>query len=94
MELFFNYNIVQGVVVSLIIALFFRIIAVIKTKIDSRKILSFLKNSRMTTKHNFRSTHAIASDVKLSEDRVRKLCPTIKGIKRSQKEKEAWKLEE
>ena len=94
MKLFFNYNIVQGVMVSLIVALFIWIIAVIKAKIDSRKILSFLKNSRITAKYNFRSTYAIASDVKLSEDRVRKLCPTIKGIKRSQKEKESWKLEE
>ena len=65
MKLFFNYNIVQGVAVSLIVALFIWLIAVIRAKIDSRKILLFLKHSRITEKYNLRSTYSIASDVKL-----------------------------
>lgn len=59
---------------------------------DSDAILSFLTASKAETPHTFRSTEAIASKTKLTQNRVEELCIKHKKIQRNSKEKQSWKL--
>ena len=56
---------------------------------DTNKIISLLDNGD----YDFRSTHAIASNTNLSEDRVRALCSKNRQIRRNENEKESWTLQ-
>jgi len=91
---FINNSIVQSVLAALIIAFLYWVIGYIRRRIDENKIVIFLKKSAAETEHNFRSTHAISSATNLTESRVNKVCSRSKRIRRNQKEKESWALDE
>jgi hypothetical protein len=57
-----------------------------------KRIYAFLLSSSKDSKWQFRSTHAIASNTKLTEARVETLCTQDSRIRRSEKEKQAWQL--
>ena len=59
---------------------------------DRETIYKFLLDSKATTDFSFRSTEAIASHTKLTEDRVASLCPGHPKIRRNTKEKQSWTL--
>lgn len=59
---------------------------------DSEAIYNFLFASKDETNFTFRSTEAIASHTKLSEDRVVALCARHPKIRRNEKEKQSWAL--
>ena len=61
---------------------------------DSARIYNFLVTSKSEGKVRFRSTHAIAKHTKLPADRVAKLCAHHPKIRRNEKEKELWRLDE
>lgn len=76
---------------AVLVAMFKYIITKLKLKNDEKKISDFLKGDKQYT---FRSVHAIASNVNLSEARVREVCGNSKIFKRNELEKESWKLVE
>ncbi|RZJ43269.1 MAG: hypothetical protein EON87_12560 [Brevundimonas sp.] len=57
-------------------------------KRDGENIRRFLASST----DRFRSTHAIAAAVRLSEERVAKLCANHPRIRRNELEKQSWRL--
>lgn len=61
---------------------------------DSESIYQFLVRSKSETEFNFRSTHAIASHTKLTEERVAILCARHEKIRRNQNEHQSWTLTE
>lgn len=91
---FINNGIVQGVLAALILAFLFWVKSIIRRLKDENKIIRFLKKSAFETELNFRSTHAISSATNLTEERVNKVCGKSKRIRRNQKEKKSWILNE
>ena len=85
-------QIIIGIVSGIAIIIIIGVINMIKVKIDTSTIISFLKNSVKTTDNTFRSSHAISSETNLSEERVRNLCSKSKLIKRNTNERESWQL--
>jgi hypothetical protein len=61
---------------------------------DSEAIYRFLLSSKTATDFTFRSTEAIASHTRLSEERVAVLCARHPNIRRNSKEKQSWLLVE
>ena len=61
---------------------------------DSQAIYNFLLTSKEGTNFSFRSTEAISSHTRLSEERVADLCSKHKKIRRNEKEKQSWTLVE
>ncbi len=61
---------------------------------DSKKIYNFLASSKETSEFKFRSTEAIAANTQISEVRVAKLCASHPKIRRNEKEKQSWRLDE
>jgi hypothetical protein len=59
---------------------------------DSKTIYDFLLSSITETNYTFRSTEAISSRVKISENRVADLCSKHPKIKRNAKEKQSWRI--
>ena len=59
---------------------------------DRRAIYAFLVASTSGTSFSFRSTQAIASHTRLTEDRVEALCSGHPKIRRNEKEKQSWRL--
>jgi hypothetical protein len=59
---------------------------------DSNAIYQFLLDSKSSGGFIFRSTHAIASHTKLTEERVAMLCARHPKIHRNEKEKQSWRL--
>ena len=59
---------------------------------DSKAIYDFLLASKAEGDFTFRSTHAIASNTQLREDRVEALCAQHEAIRRNEKEKQSWEL--
>ncbi|MFZ6047417.1 hypothetical protein ACFW0H_15025 [Pseudomonas sp. CR3202] len=59
---------------------------------DGAAILKFLTKSVADAKNTFRSTEAIASATKLTEERVESLCSKHPKIRRNTKEKQSWRL--
>jgi hypothetical protein len=57
---------------------------------DKKRVLAFMKKN--STNVLFRTTHAIASHVNLTEDRVIYICSVHPGITRNEKEIEVWRL--
>ena len=86
-------NIIIGIISGVTVALLIWLIKTINSKIDTHKIIIFLQKSKATTKHTFRSNHAISSATNLSEERVRTLCSKSTQIKRNEKQKESWQLQ-
>ena len=64
----------------------------VRRREDSRRIVDFLTSSAAETEHKFRSTHAMASNLGLSESRVGYLAARCPKIRRNQKDKESWTL--
>lgn len=87
-------QIIIGVIISLVVSLCLCFIRFLRNVKDTKKIINYLKNSKEKTGYSFRSNHAIASDTHLTEERVRTLCSRSKKVKRNEKEKESWKLNE
>lgn len=65
-----------------------------RDRTDSVAILEFLNKSATETNVTFRSTEAIASKTKLTEERVATLCAKHPQIRRNTKEKQSWRLAE
>jgi len=63
-----------------------------RNKADNDKIYNFLQQSALQGKHTFRSTHVIAAETKLTEQRVADLCITHDKIERNRKELQSWRL--
>lgn len=61
---------------------------------DSKAILNYLIKSSQETQHTFRGTEAIASETKLTEERVAELCAKNPKIRRNTKGKQSWRLAE
>lgn len=80
--------IIAGIVVASIVVLSKSIYDYLATN----KIIKFLQHSGANKKYKYRSSHAISSETKISEDKVRRLCTKCKKIKRSAKEQESWRL--
>ena len=59
---------------------------------DRKKILEFMLASKAETGFTFRSTEAISSHTKISENRVADLCSKHPKIKRNEKEKQSWRV--
>jgi prenyltransferase beta subunit len=59
---------------------------------DSKKIYDFMMKSKTETDYVFRSTEAISSHTKISENRVAELCSKHPKIKRNEKEKQSWRV--
>lgn len=59
---------------------------------DSKLIYDFLVNTRPSSSYDFRSTTAIASNTRLPEFRVSKLCASHPKIRRNEKQLESWTL--
>lgn len=59
---------------------------------DSKLIYNFLVSSRSSSSYGFRSTTAIASNTRLPESRVSKLCASHSKIRRNEKQLESWAL--
>lgn len=57
-----------------------------------RAIYQFLLTSKAGTAFTFRSTEAISSHTKISEERVADLCSNHPKIRRNEKEKQSWTL--
>ncbi len=85
-------QIIIGVISGVIVTLLLGAWKVIHDRKDTNRIITFLENSKATTKHTFRSTHAISSDTNLSEERVEKLCSKSNNIKRNTEKKKSWRL--
>jgi hypothetical protein len=78
-------------IVSVVVLLVFpNILTPISFKIDERKIVNFIKNS----KHTFRSTEAICAHTSLDTDRIKKVASKSKKLKRNSAKKESWCLKE
>lgn len=60
---------------------------------DSQAIYQFLLTSKAGTAFSFRSTEAISSHTKISEERVAALCSRHPKIRRNEKEKQSWTLD-
>jgi hypothetical protein len=60
---------------------------------DKRRVYNFLFTDRNSV-WKFRNTWTIASNVNLTEERVRFICSIHKKIKRSAEEDEVWQLRE
>lgn len=86
-------NIIQSVIIGagggITVGLFFLTVTWIKNKRKTNKIHSWMK-SNINKDNQWRTTHAIASYIDLTEDDVRRLCSTSKQICRNSKEKESW----
>jgi hypothetical protein len=85
-------EVVGGTVVVVLLALATGIWRSGRNAIDRQKIIEFLKRMRLERGFDFVSTHAIASDTKLSPSRIERLCQTHSGIRRNQKDRESWTL--
>jgi len=57
---------------------------------DEKRIVKFFNEKIMNDE--FRNTYRIASEVNLTEDRVRYICSNSKEIKRNEKKDEVWSL--
>jgi hypothetical protein len=60
---------------------------------DSRTIYDFLLMSASKTDWGFRTTHAISSATKISEERVAELCSKHSRIRRNEQELQSWRLD-
>lgn len=91
---FFKNRIVQSIIASLIVAFLIWLISWLRSNNDTKKIISYMEESREKTSHVFKSTHAISSAINISEEKVRKICSKNTKIKRNEKEKEkeSWRL--
>ncbi|MCF6198594.1 MAG: hypothetical protein L3J67_04215 [Hyphomicrobiaceae bacterium] len=67
-------------------------VKIVRDKFSGNKIYKFLQNSQENTSHTYRSTEAIASDVKLPEARVEYLCSHHPKIRRNSAEKQSWTI--
>lgn len=65
-----------------------------KDRSDGTAIHEFLVKSKAESGYDFRSTEAIASNTKLSEDRVAQLCASHPKIRRNEKQLQSWTLVE
>jgi hypothetical protein len=59
---------------------------------DSKAIYAFMITSQSKTGFTFRTTQAIASHTKLTEERVATLCSRHPNIRRNEKELQSWTL--
>jgi hypothetical protein len=89
---FLNNGIVQSVLGALIVAGLFTVYRNRVFRKDENRIVEFLKQSAIETGNTFRSTHAISSELDLTEERVKVVCSKSKLIKRNLKEKQSWRL--
>ncbi len=64
----------------------------LRDKKVENKIIEFLEKSQKEYGYEYRTTHAISSEINISEEKIRNLCNKSKRIKRNQKEKETWRL--
>lgn len=94
LELVCNNPLISGLTVIAIPGLGGLIWKTYRDRRDSQLIYEFLLSSRDETEFCFRSTEAIASKTKLSEDRVAKLCAGHPNIRRNEKKKQSWRLAE
>jgi len=92
MSEFFNNQIVQWVLATLIGGLILGIFGWLQFRRDEKIVTEFLKKSGVETSHTYRTTHAISSVTNLSKKRIRKVCSKSPRIKRNKKEKESWKI--
>ena len=65
-----------------------------KDRRDSESIYKFLLASKSGTEFTYRSTAAIASHTRLSENRVADLCSSHPKIRRNEKQLQSWTLTE
>jgi len=89
---FFNSEIVQWVLATLIGMLILGILGWLQFKRDEKIVAEFLKRSGIETSRSSRTTRAISSATNLSQKRLRKICSKSPRIKNNQKDNESWKL--
>ena len=85
-------GITEAIIAGIVVA---SIVVVSKSILDylaTNKIIKFLQYSGENKSYRYRSSHAISSETKISEDRVRRLCSRSRKIKRSARKKESWRL--
>lgn len=92
LEFISNNGLLSSLVAATIIGLIGWLYQQHRNSRDSKAILSFLAKSAVETTHTFRSTEAIASNTKLTEERVSSLCAKHSKIRRNTKEKQTWSL--
>jgi hypothetical protein len=92
LEFISNNALVSALVAALLIAVIGGVWKWWHDRKDSRVIYEFLLASKAGTGFTFRSTEAIASHTKISEDRVAALCSKHPRIRRNEKEKQSWTL--
>lgn len=85
---------VSAIIAGLILAAVFWTIRKLKDRSDSQKIYSFLQSSSAGTEYAFRTTAAISSGTSIAESRVAELCSKDKRIKRNERERQSWRLED
>jgi hypothetical protein len=59
---------------------------------DSKKIYDYMLGSKAGTDFTFRSTEAISSHTRISENRVAELCGKHPKIKRNEKARQSWQI--
>ena len=87
-----NNQLVSGLVVAGILAVVGAAWKWNHDRRDSQIIYDFMRQSKLGTNFEFRSTEAISSATKIPEKRVATLCSKHPKIKRNEKEKQSWKL--
>ena len=84
----------QGLFIAIVSSVVFLVIVKLMTKIsfkiDERKIVNFIKNS----KRPFRSTEAICKHISLDTDRIRKVAGNSNKLNRNSAKFESWILKE
>lgn len=93
-EFISNNQLVAGLVVFALSAIFVWIVKCWQDYRDSKKLYEFLRQSRSNTTFTFRSTESISATTKIPEARVAELCSRHPKIKRNEKKKQSWQLTE
>mgnify|MGYP001584433348 CR=1 FL=1 len=83
---------VAGVAVAVTIGIWAWIVQSMRDRRDRTIIHEYLRASAATGRYSFRSTTAIASDVRLAVPRVQELCSTDSRIRRNARDAESWTL--
>jgi hypothetical protein len=87
-----NNNLASALVAAAILAMVGCVWKWHRDRRDSKKILDFMLKSKAETDFTFRTTKAISSHTKISENRVADLCAKHSRIRRNEKEKQSWRI--
>lgn len=88
---FFNNDILQWLLGTLIGGLILGLLGWLKFRRDEKIVSEFLKKSGVETGHTYRTTQTISSVTNLSKKRIRKVCNKSSRIKNG-KDKDSWKI--